>query len=385
MDHPTTPDAPARKKASRTPPKPPESARNQYQRFLETESRRQHAMSSQEAVSAAYVSQVILKDLGRSNGAWTVEPEPIKARDSWVFKAHAPDAPWPLAVKVFCTAIPPEKATKQADLLQHYHASMAGRPELTVPAPWTHLPEHRTIVMQWIDEPRMDQLLRDARRRRDTRLRLFAAAGRWLRHFHAQSTYARDLPPKVHNNRVQIDMLLGGEEGAGHRVRDTVFRKAYATLVHHADEFAHTPIPHIMTHGDFGPHNLFHGPARTVGFDLVPQRKSPLADICHFFVEAELRKPFWTRPGMLGPTGLERHDVAAFLQAYGPIEPYGSVRLATYIQLAEVLIRWSLLISHFRTGHRRNMERMVRVIRFRRMAKYAMTALQRDRGFASPD
>ena len=59
-------------------------------------------MADDRAVSARYVREVILADLDRQNGHfgnWTVENRPIKGRDSWIFRADGPQAPFPLALK----------------------------------------------------------------------------------------------------------------------------------------------------------------------------------------------------------------------------------------------------------------------------------------------
>lgn len=337
-------------------------------------------MAAGKAISAVEVSEIILPDLDRRSGilgAWTVEPLPVKGRDSWVFKAHTPLAPWPLAVKVYCAAVAPVEITVQGDHLRKYHEAMAGCPGLTVPAFWAGLPEHRTLVMQWIEAPRMDYLLRRTRHQGSERSGLFSAAGAWLRHYHAQSeAVMRPLRTKSYRH---IDMLLGGDDGAGHYVGDAVFRSSYATLVEHADSAAGCRVTHVMAHGDFVPHNVFHDGGRTVGFDMVARPRPALSDVCHFLVHAEVKKPLepWRRP-RLGSTGIERQDMQAFLKAYGAPEHLGS-RAMTYIQLSETLVRWAEIISHGRRGGRLKSKHLIDSLRYRRMARCAAAALKVSR------
>jgi hypothetical protein len=357
------------------------SGKERYERFLQADIRRSRAMAAEKAVSAAEVSGTILADLDRRSGkpgSWRVEPLPIRGRDSWVFKAHTPLAPWPLAVKVYCAAVTPEEIILQGDHLRKYHQAMAARPDLTVPAFWACLPEHRTLVMQWIEAPRMDDLLRQARGRRDERSRLFAAAGAWLRHYHAQSE-AVERALRVKSFPHHIDMLLGGGDGAGRHVGDAVFRKSYDALIEHADAAGKCRVAYVMAHGDFVPHNVFHGDGRTIGFDMVARPRAALSDICHFLVHAEIEKPLaaWQR-AKLGPTGIGRLETEAFLGAYGAPEHLGSEAMA-YMQLNEALLRWAVVISHRRRGGRLKSEHLITWMRYRRMAGRAAVALKANR------
>ena len=370
----------ARRDRAMTVLPPALSGRERYERFVQADVERGRAMAAEQALSAAEVARVILKDVDRRRGeagAWSIEPRPVRGRDSWVFKAHTPSAPWPLAVKVHCAAVTPEDVAAKGDHLRAYHERMAGSPEFTVPAFWACLPRHRTLVMQWIEAPRMDDLLRRAGR--DERSRLFAAAGAWLRQYHAQSeSIVR--PLKLKSYPRHIDVLLGGDEGAGRQVRDRIFRGAYETLVDQTETFARSRVAYVMTHGDFVPHNVFHGGGRTVGFDMVPRMRPALNDIWHFLVHAEATKPLSARGARLGPMGLARQDAEAFLQAYGRLEHLGSEAAAACMQLQEVLLRWAVIIAHLRRGGRRRPEHLVSWMRYRRMANGAAEALRRGHG-----
>src|SRR5688500_3461478 len=89
---------------------PPAAARAgtyRYDNLLQAAIRRRQAMAAERAVSPAYVREVILPDLDRHNGhagRWAVADQAIKGRDSWIFRADSPQAPFPLALKVYSSA-----------------------------------------------------------------------------------------------------------------------------------------------------------------------------------------------------------------------------------------------------------------------------------------
>lgn len=276
-----------------------------YKGHLQAEIRRRQAMAGDRAVSPRHVREVILPDLARQAGhsaQWSLEDRMIKGRDSWIFKAHSPDVPFPLALKVFCDAVAKEEIIGLAKLLGRYHAAMASRPGLSVPAPWAALPDHRTLVMEWIDEPGLDMLLRRAGRCRASRTQLIEAAGRWLRHFHDQSGIVLQ-PLRTDRLQRRIDLLLGGETGAGHKVHDRTFRSAYAALLRCAAELAGAPLPHATAHGDFMAKNLLHG-SRTIGIDIGGRPNFPVTqDMFRFLVQADVERPLLTAAscGIGGP------------------------------------------------------------------------------------
>jgi hypothetical protein len=328
-------------------------------------------MAADRAVTPEHVRDVILVDLDRRTGQtgnWNVTLIG-EARESWLFKAHTPLAPWPLAVKVFSTAMPAGLPARQHAALRHYHAAMAGRPELTVPVPWGVLPEHRTLIMKWIDAPRLDKLLRRAVRRPE-RDRLIAAAGRWLRHFHDQGE--QRLQPVTDIDLLRpVDTLLGGEGGAN--ARDPVFRAAYGVLRDRVREFADTRIAFITSHGDFSPANLFLDEQRTVGFDFKANAARPAAhDMLHFLVHA---KSFTTSPWMLLTSRVDERDLDAFVSGYGALDSGMNERLLTVFRLAEALHSWAYLIDRMRREGM-SARRFLRALHLRGIAKDATRRLE---------
>lgn len=344
-----------------------------YFRQLEARKRRERAIATLPPPTAAHIRDVVLPDLDVPSGRsadWRLEGPVAYGRDSWIFKAATSSSPWPLAIKVYVKEMPAKAIARQDANLRRYHAGMAACPALTVPAPWAALPEHRTLIMEWVGEPLLGSLLAAAGRRRDRRAELFAAAGAWLRHFHNQSTIDyRSL--KADRLQWQVDKMLGAEQGAGHRVRDAVFRHGYRVLVEHAHGFSQAPVAHAVCHGDFTSNNLFHGAERTVGFDFGARHRMPVSyDICRFLSKAETAKPFLSRRATLAPQGVEAQDLEAFLAGYGPLEAGLAGRLLSYLHLAEVLRRWAVLIGP-RPGIWFPVLHPLTLFRLRRMVSYA--------------
>ncbi|MFW6076382.1 MAG: hypothetical protein ACOC71_01395 [Hyphomicrobiales bacterium] len=349
---------------------------HRYERYLRERRERQRVMASEPPPAANQV-KVILKALDARSGKrgdWAIEGPLAQGRDSWVFKAATPRGPWPLAVKVYCSATPTDLLAKRYRQLQRYHGVMADARD-TVPAPWAVLPEHRTFISEWIDEPLVGTLLQQAGRQRQRRAELLEATGRWLGRFHRQVGIS--FAPVDHVRLQQhVDRSLGGMEGAGHSAGDGVFRHSYAVLLKHAEEFARTPVGRTTCHGDFTPTNLFHGPERTVGFDFGSLPGLPVSfDICRFLVGAETSKPFGSRKADLSPQGMEQQDQDAFMAGYGGLDEPLEGRILSYLHLAEVLRRWATLIGE-QPGNPFSMTRWLRLRRLRRMAGHAARHLE---------
>jgi hypothetical protein len=330
-------------------------------------------MAPDRAVSAEHVRDVILRDLPPRAGRdwdWTVSVV-TTARESWLFKAVSPQAPWPLAVKVYCTATPDTLPARQMGVLRQYRDSMAGRPDFSVPAPWAALPKHRALMMEWIDAPRVDKLLSRTFGRTD-RSRIMTAAGRWLRHFHEQGEHG--VCPLGDLDLLRpLNTIMGslGEADAP----DPAFRTACATLQDCVRELRDTSIPLVTAHGDFSPANLFLGNDRAVGFDFKARPMWPAArDIMHFLVYA---KSFNTSTWASLTSQVVRHDQEAFLAGYGALDDDAmDARLLAVFRLAEALRTWSHLLDRTRREGG-SLRRMARIRRLRSMAVHAARSLRR--------
>jgi hypothetical protein len=353
-------------------PTPDRPGTYRRERYLQGQHRRIAAMAPDRAVSAEHVRDVILRDLAPLAGRdwdWKVSVV-TTARESWLFKAASPQAPWPLAVKVYCTATPDALPARQLRVLGQYHDAMAGQPGLTVPAPWAVLPQHRALMMQWIDAPRVDKLLNRASGRTE-RSRIMAEAGRWLRHFHDQGEHDARRLGDLDLLR-PLDILMGslGLETAP----DPAFRTAHATLQDCVRDLRDAPIPLVTAHGDFSPANLFLGNDRAVGFDFKAKPAWPAArDIMHFLVYA---KSFNTSTWRLLTTQVVRHDQEAFLSGYGALDDAMDARLLTVFQLSEALHSWAHSLDRIRREGR-NLRRTARTRRLRSMATHAARSLSR--------
>ena len=335
-------------------------------------------MADNQAVTVGHVREVILPDLDRQNGkagqagTWSVDDQAIKGRDSWIFRADRADAPFPLALKVYCTAVEPDVPVRQDALLRQFHDATANAHDFAVPAPWAVLPDHRTLVMEWIEAPGLDKLLQGAGRRSAERQQLLASAGRWLRHFHERSGVEIQ-PLKSQRLQQRVDLQLGGEPGAGLKVRDHAFRKAYAVLLEGVAEFAETPLPHATAHGDFQAKNLLHGPGGTVGIDMTGRPDMPVTDdLFQFLVRAEVERPFLSP----GASDIAGPDAQGLLAAYGPMEHLDDTRLMSFLYLAATLLRWAHRIKLLRLGRYR-MFRIGQALRLRHMATHALATLER--------
>ena len=353
-------------------PAPDRPGTYRHERYLQGQDRRIAAMAPDRAVSAEHVRDVILRDLAPQAGRdWDWDVSVVTtARESWLFKAASPQAPWPLAIKVYCTAMPDALPARQLQVIRQYHDAMAGRADLTVPTPWAALPKHRALMMEWIDAPRVDKLLNGAFGRAD-RSRIMTAAGRWLRHFHDQGGH--DVRPLGDLDLLRPFNTLMGSSGLA-TAPDPAFRSTYATLQDCVRELADVPVTLVTAHGDFSPANLFLSDDRAVGFDFKAHKARPAArDIMHFLVYA---KSFNTSVWRLLATQVVRHDQTAFLAGYGALDEWVDARLLKVFELSEALSSWAHALDRIsREG--RKLRRTARIRRLRNMAVHAARSLRR--------
>jgi len=348
-------------------------------------SRRRNARQRPETgdeVTPDHVRNVILREFDRRMGretAWRIDGPPITARESLIYRVRETAAPAPLAVKVYFPGVDTRKIVTRAELMRAYRNAMGSGLEQSVPSVLAIMPEHRTVVMEWIGEPRLDHLLARTGMRSDQRRTLFAAAGRWLRRFHQRSGFATR--PLDGLELVQrVDIRLGGTAGAGRNARDPVFRDGYEALAAAARALDGTPFPHVTAHGDFAAHNLFHGGGRTIGIDFSARADVPYAgDAFRFLVHAETERSVMQRSG-LASVG-RWIGVDDFMAGYGPLEADVDDRVLGLLLLGEVMLRWAMLIDRIDRGQRK-LSNIPRILRFRRLAGWTLAWLDTEGGRA---
>lgn len=333
-------------------------------------------MKDDREITPDFVRETILRGFDPA-GDWLLEGEPIRARVSTIFKAVSPRSGQTMAIKLYRPGARPGIETAHERRLRRIRAVMEGSTRLTVPRPLGAIPQHRALLMEWIEEPQVSRLLARAGSRRKERARLFEVAGRWLRYFH-DCAGARPAPLDVGRLRKDIRAMLGGADAG--EVRDGAFRRRHDDLLRHAHAFEGLPVAHAEIHGDFNPNNLLHGSARTVGIDLGLTPPSPVtSDIGRFLVQAETAKPFLGMPFGLGPLGSEKWDLQAFMAGYGAVPPGLDQRQFAFLILAEVLRRWATFLG-IRPSAALDIGRHVKRHRLARMAKAAAGVVSGAKG-----
>jgi Ser/Thr protein kinase RdoA (MazF antagonist) len=293
-------------------------------------------------LTAGRVRDTILADLDRQRGEahrWEVEGPLFIRRDSWLFKARTPAGPGPFAVKVYRPgAAMALRLREHVEAMERLHARMASVPELTVPRPHGAVPEHRAVIMEWLNEPLMRSLLKSACTLPGRRRQLIRRAGRWLAHFHRHSEPI-DRPFSAQSLVEPVVKLAKGSTTA-----DPMFARSLAILKAVAPTLEGTPAAHAKVHRDFTPFNLFVGPERTVGIDVFGLvRDCVAADLSRFLVHLGIFRRRLDRLRQPAPTGNTLADYEAFLGGYESGDQAATGKLLLFAHLAFVLWRWAAL------------------------------------------
>lgn len=222
------------------------------------------------------------------------------------------------------------------------------------------LPDRATVVMEYVDQPTLRQLVARPRARPGRRapglLRdcVWTALGEWLARFH--SAHPGDsLPDRMTSSDDVVDQLdrsvefvarAGVDVSGIRRLRESVIRRLHAGWP--------SELPSALGHGDFTAQNVFVAPeGRITIFDPLPLwRVCVFEDLARMTMGLRLLGPqAVTRGRLFSPAHLDRWE-SDLLDAYS-----GSARplrdLLHVYQAVLLLDRWSQLLGKRPQGGRR--------------------------------
>ena len=323
-------------------------------------------------LTAESVQTVISRhfDLSREEAGCFRVSGPLKtSRSCRVFKGQSDLFPGNIAIKAFF----PEKTDEQ-NLERHflaqkaYHLKLRGG-KLRVPQPIRIINEHRIIVMEWIESPRIREILWRSGFRETLRNDGIRAAGKWLRAFHDAggiSSQAID----IHRILSRTEIMMKRVKDCGYPIEtDTVFMRCHRLLRDAVPFLKNVKLPHAVVHGDFTPSNIFHGAKDTVGFDFMATERAPVThDICRFLLYLQVYRYFLLTFAPSRALRRFNEDSTVFLSSYGMLEWLPRSRELMYLQMAELLRRWASVQSQLKSCVRQPFQ-LIELTRFRNLAK----------------
>lgn len=251
-------------------------------------------------------------------GDWRPQGAPMVRRESTICRLGSPSSGKSICVKiVHPKPSGSENSGKLFAALRHYHAKSDTRNGYTVAQPYGWVPEHRAVIMEWVDGRNFNEILKrewlSPRKRHD---RIRKAAG-WLRWFHTQSelepaTLAKQLKLK------NIVTIFGQEVGSAAMAHDSELL-GYLEIARNASKRVQTtPMDLVDLHGDFKPTNLLVASSgAVVGIDFKGDgRGAPVHDICRFLSDLDFHRNVVGRSFALEPRS-EANDFEVFLNSYG--------------------------------------------------------------------
>lgn len=268
-----------------------------------------------------------------------------------------------------------EESRTLYEALCHYHARSDREKGYTVPEPYGWVPEHRAVIMEWVEGRTYAGILKreffSPRKRRES---LAKVAG-WLRWFHEQSPVERE-SLENHRQLKGIVKLFGkaGEPDRPGNPHDSVLSgqldvAARASGVLHGNE-----IECALLHGDFKPTNVILSRSGVVtGIDIADGRRGPVShDICRFLSDVDFYRILSGRRFRRAQPAVP-DDFGAFLAAYYGGEPAIGGNPFRYLYFLTVL---SVLVNQ-RKKFQGGLAAVIRLAVYRRIAMELSTGFER--------
>lgn len=290
----------------------------------------------------------------------------MAVREAYIYRVAVPELPTDLAVKLFRHRYSQQRQKAQAAFEQLQESYSRCTRHWAVPRPYTVVPKHAAIVVEWVEGLRLSELLR--RQNENARAGYIHRAGEWLRWFHeGAEIHIGPYAPIWALTRIRrLRTMLTGKEA---RLVD----RHLEILERASGHFSTLQLPYARLHADFTPLNLLMEEERVIGIDFAKSDHGPVSrDVCRFLVYADIYQFWLTRASSLRRYGCRRSDYEAFMQGYGLLSLRESEFL--YLQYTEITRRLaSLLLLAGKRGF--SGWRWLELFRIKRMARHAAAGL----------
>lgn len=203
--------------------------------------------------------------------------------------------------------------------LCHYHARSDHQGGFTVPQPFGWVPQHRAVIMEWVEGLNFNDILKRERwsaRRRHEHIR--KAAG-WLRWFHGQSEMeTASLAKRIKLKGIVTTLDNHAEVPQAMKAHDPTLREFLEVARNAAKYVRATEMDFVDLHGDFKLTNLLiSSSGQVVGIDFKGEGRGAIShDICRFLSDLDFHLNLVGRSFALEKSS-PSNNFTVFLAAYG--------------------------------------------------------------------
>lgn len=284
------------------------------------------------------------------------------------YKEKSRDSSFVDRPRLFGRADPASKSRNEYAALRRIEANFGNQdPRFGSVRIYDMFPEEQAMVMQWIDQPSLRQLVYQmhwfGNAQRAKRLEIaFVHVGAWLRKHH-------ELPSLGHcetRNTSRDDYLQAIERFASYLADRTgnprSIDQIHRQIVSAAQDHLPSVIPTGQVHGDYAPRNIFIDQAnRVTVFDTLGRFEAPVfEDIAKLLMTVKASGPQLLSGGLLYNARQLRRYEQSFLEGYffdQPI-PYTIVRL---FEAQLLLEHWAATVYRHQEG--RGLRRIAKGLR----------------------
>jgi serine/threonine protein kinase len=293
---------------------------------------------------------------------------PLVRRESTIYRLSSVSGRRSICIKVVTRGSRElQDAASLYVALRHYHARSDRERGFTVPEPYGWIPEHRAVIMEWVEGRTFSEILKKElflTKRRHESIRKVAG---WLRWFHSQSKVERGSLAngwqlkgivKVFNETRDLDKAA--------MAHDSVLREYFEVASKSSEVLGAAEIDCAILHDDFKPTNLLISSSGVVvGIDFLGRRRGPVShDIFRFLSDLDFYRNLVGRSFALS-SGSKSNDFDVFLAAYGGRA--GGIARQPFVYLYFLTILSALV--HQRKKFNRRIGHMIRMAVFRGIAK----------------
>ncbi len=276
---------------------------------------------------------------------WDIKGPVIKSRECDIYRVNSPSSGLSLALKYYHSGPSKVAPQQQFSALDRCHPDMTDASQrLKVPKVFLVSPQHRLLVMEWINGTSLHHHLWNPGIKKQHLAAQLHQVGAWLRKYHDVS--------QPESSQTKISELLKplnkniGDTGDLPVSQVGFFPSAMAFLQCLEKSGTVLPAFDAVVHGDFTPANILLTGDRIYGLDIWGTvRRSIYHDVCRMIVYLTIAYPFYIVGNMYTKHVSMTSKLACFVDGYGRDRLNPQSATFKISLLGELLRRWRVISS----------------------------------------